>query len=817
MSDNSPITLSIPRVGMKMLHPSLLKPENYSLLLNGNLQSVGDSFALITNELSNILCSRFKQGYKVINVQPVLSLNLTFFFLVHPDSNKSEIGIIYNAYNKDRADKEVFCKDCPIGLKEDVPLEEQEQTETCTYTTFVSADCLNFNINFPVKSWVKVDDCNIRLYFTEDLNSIRYIDYSDYQKETLVSCPRVYSDELDCDKIKVFKDACYPKISYADIVSGGQNNGGTAYQFSVAYSDVNSNPLTQYFYTTNPIPLGDNPIVAPSDPTYPVAKSIKLHIEGLNTDFNYFNIVVLKTVNGNTTSYLAGTFANSNTTFDYVYSGIDKNLLKDISVDELLKRTPKYTKAKGIAESNGFLFFYDLEEPRTLNLQPVINNLTLKWQTVVLNEGDYKNPIIAANYKSYLRDESYPFAIEFTRTNSPATPRFHIPGRESTPYDLEDVSELTNLTKNPDVFNASLCGTTPSGNLRWEVYNTATEEGTRVCVDANAPNPVLITDTQECIGDQFWMATVASNNATPVASLITLPAPVFYNPSGTVTSVSTNANDNGNLSCDCSEFAVSYPPSAVIISSPLVLDQNADDTSIQINKPEKVVYNNIYVNGAGDYNKANIPKPVRFPSSASPNPCKDSEWEDWYDEQNNRTSDSATGVYQNTTNTCDANLKTYGSFVYKDADRPCTDYWYSFTSTNDDGVLGILFSYVLSVSPTIDFYEADGTTPITTNGVVVNSYSDANGEGFLLENLVLGRTYTIKIHGCTEHGIFTTCKEATFSLCLITPKPIATTITVIPAEIQLITQCQIQYYGQPENNCVAQPYKYGEFSYNESI
>jgi hypothetical protein len=818
---DNPIILSLPKVGMRMVHPSQSQPTFFSLLVNGNIQSISNSFALITNELSNQLCSRFKPGFKVVNVQPVISLNLTFYFLVNPSTGQSEIGIIYGSVNKELPDKESFCKSCPQGIVEDTPLEQQVQEETCQYATYVSASCLAFDINHPVKSWVKVDDCNVRLYFTDDTDTgLRYIDYNDYQKVDILTCPRVTTDELDCDKIKIFKEACYPRISYADIVSGGQNTAGV-YQFSIAYADASSNPLTQYYYTTSPIPLGDNPIVSPADPHYPVAKSIKLHIDGLNTDFSYFNLVVLKTVNGNTTSYLVGTFANSTSSFNYIYSGIDKNLLKDVSVDELLKRTPVYTKGKGIGESNGYLFFYDLEEPRTINLQPVINKLSLTWQTVILDEGDYKNPILAANYKSYLRDEVYPFAIEFTRINSPATPRFHIPGREATPDDLIDVSEVIingSLVTNPDVFDSSACGTSPSGHPKWTVYNTGTSsESGRVCIEetpSGAPL-VTITDTQECLGDILYMVTT-SDTATPT----------FYSdPEGThPLTISIHPEDNDGYSCTCENFAPTYPPSAVIVASDLDLINPNDpnlgyNSSIQIITPQQTIYNNVYEQEP----KPDIPKPIGFPSSTDPRPCG-GDWEEWYDAKTNITADSAAPLYQNTTNVCDSNLRTLGSFIWKDMQTtPPTESWYSFTNTNVDGVVGIFFSYVNNgggggapQNVTIDFYKDDGVTPIsptyihtTTSGKYIffqfNNPSD------------LGKTYLIKVYGeAKQGGTGVSCKDATFTLCLVTPKPKSTTVTITPAVVQLLTVCTITYQGVPENNCVAQPYKYGEFSYWES-
>lgn len=170
-----------PKVGMKFSNPSDLTEGEFSLLVNGQIESINGNFLKVTNSHSNILCNRFS-NYKVIGVNYLPSEQITFYFLVDVTNNKSEIGFIYDQVNKDKRDKEVQCSTCNTPIVEDAPLETQEQVESCTYHTFVNADCLNFNIDFPISSWIKIDDCNIRIYFTDNYNKPRYIDYNDFQK-----------------------------------------------------------------------------------------------------------------------------------------------------------------------------------------------------------------------------------------------------------------------------------------------------------------------------------------------------------------------------------------------------------------------------------------------------------------------------------------------------------------------------------------------------------------------------------------------------------------------------------------------------------
>ena len=131
------------------------------------------------------------------------------------------------------------------------------------------------------------------------------------------------------------------------------------------------------FYVSNPTPLFNNPIT--EDEEYPMSKSIKLRVSNLNKDFKYFNLYVIKTIKGVRTPYLIETFEINSDNFSYIYTGINKNINQNVSIDEILSRRPHYTKAKSISESNGYLLLSSLSENRILNLQPVINKLPLSF------------------------------------------------------------------------------------------------------------------------------------------------------------------------------------------------------------------------------------------------------------------------------------------------------------------------------------------------------------------------------------------------------------------------------------------------------
>lgn len=833
MSDN-PIKITVPSIGMKMTNPSQQKELNYSLLLNGHIQSVSDTFAYVTNELSNILCTRFKPGFKVINVQPVVSLNLTFFFLVNPTTGDSEIGVVYNQFNTDNPDKEFKCKNCPKYSIEDKPLETIEQESSCSYYTWVSAKCLNFNIDYPVRSWVKVDNCNVRLYFGAANSDIRYIDYEDYQKEKILECPRVYSDELDCEKLKIFKDTCYPKIDYVNIISGGQNLAGV-YQFAIAYSDSRSNPITNYFYVTNPIPLGDKPITVETN--YPVSKSIVLSINNLNTDFDYINLVVLKTISANngqtnTQAYLVGTFDIQSSSINYTYSGIDKNILRDVALDELFKKTPKYFNPSGVTESNGYLMFYGLEESRTLNLQPVINSLRLKWQTVRFPEGVYKNPIIAANYKSFLRDEVYSFAIELIRNNSLPTARFHIPAPSKAEINtyLPTGKTVDDVIDNSDVFSNSLCDDTEL-NKRWQVYNTATTLTPPLCNETSVPELITLTDTQYCTGDQLLMLSIGGVNSFYYKPNNYPPSAIPYNLVDTLTPVtlSTNVSENPTgIVCNCSNFIDLYPEGAIITPQSLDLNPNSANSSISIDAEQYSTSVNLYIDPDDPliFSSSEIPNPQNYPNT--PSPCIDDTsptgngYIAFLEQKSNTSAANSLILYPSLNSQCSQYTPTFGSFIsYTPSGYNCSENWYNFQCSSLDGVAGLIISTEapLSSIPTSGYYlyvyESDGTTlvaDLSSTQVVTNT----NGSYILLTGLTPGSTYYVKITGCIEYNSLIPCKQLTFKLCLVTPSPLEVVKVDVPAVINITTQCDISYQGYSSDICEGQPYTRGNFAYWES-
>ena len=847
----SEFNINVPQSGMNFANPSTLKEGQFSLILNGILQSVDGNFLMASNDHSNILLTRFKDGYKVIGTFVVPALSVTFLFLTNPATSDSEIGFIFDTNSPDKPD----ITGANGKILEQDPLETRVQTPISQYYTFVNAKCLNFDIDHPVSSWVKIDDCNVRIYFNDFKNPPRYINYKDFQKIDISNCPLIETDQLDCDKIQIFPESCYPKVEVIDVVSGGQNKAGV-YQFAVCYSDVNSNKITDYFYVTNPTPLFDQPITVNTD--YTVYKSFKLEITNLNTDFKYFNLVVLKTVNNVTTPQLVETFEVNSSNFTYVYTGVDKNIQQDLALDEILVKRPLYNKAKLTTESNGYLMLTSLEEPRILNLQPVVKDIPLYWQTVEMNEGDYSNPIIAQNNVGYLGDEVYAFGISFTYRTGKQSNVFAFVNREATPYDLEDVGTISGKP-NPDVIGNSVCDTTNPPSGRWEVYNTADYFiDNVVCVNTQQDlPPIPLTDDVDCISNEILINSISSVNSDGEPVYTTTPKFYFYPQStdptaphyigtSTVTGLPYNfppqtTDDNkgiiaylpGNIldpnlyyqndMCQCiitdPRFApyLAVDPSATVTTVPLNpnIDPNSPDSSVNTISDEQIILTNTY-------DTSSIPplgKPQNYPYS--PSPCKNSEYEDWLSSKDNEIRANATILPVSTTAKCA--IDTWGSFITDDDGASNTDSWYN-VYPKQNGSLGILISTDTTGGGNSNHISVSvfiGNNSVPYNLVAPEFITpDSNGVRILLTDKDPSIPIFIKVTGRYPDppygGFPNTCKRAIFKICAITPIPIDTDYEIIPGTATLTKTCQVSYLGYPSNSCKPFPDQYGIFAYWKS-
>ena len=134
--------ISLPKIGMNLdSAPHDLGEQEYTYAYGSILEDRDGNGVNLQNEPSNLLCSVFKSGYKVLGFKSDINNNLVYFFLTNPTTSSSEIGVIRNVHNLSVI--EDVESQCGCSFKNILaePLENITQTESCTYTTLIKDDC----------------------------------------------------------------------------------------------------------------------------------------------------------------------------------------------------------------------------------------------------------------------------------------------------------------------------------------------------------------------------------------------------------------------------------------------------------------------------------------------------------------------------------------------------------------------------------------------------------------------------------------------------------------------------------------------------
>ena len=331
--------------------------------------------------------------------------------------------------------------------------------------------CLGLSPEYPVYSEYRIDNCETKVYFVGTNIQPRYFSLEEpYGKD---QCGESITNLCNsCERLKLFPDYCQGDIYPTAVDSGGRLKGGV-YSFSIAYADENGKEITDYIDFCNPIPIFERAITEQTE--YETSKSIRVEIKHKTTVFDYFNLVVAENINEVTTYHLVGTYRVnlSSQTDSLVYSGDYSSTFSSIVP---LIRSPHYETAGIIEKQVDILMLADLVETPKYNFQLIANEIKLRWETVKMpvdSNFDYSNPEIAYFFRTYQRDEVYPFGIKFKLKNGKYTDVFHIPGRLDIPTDNTIITAGTN----PDAFVTTNDCKVVEDFPRWKVYNTGSKVG----------------------------------------------------------------------------------------------------------------------------------------------------------------------------------------------------------------------------------------------------------------------------------------------------------------------------------------------------
>ena len=485
------------KMGMdKDSHPSQLKEIQYTHALNANTENESGNGLNLTNEKSNILSSKFKEGFKVHGFENDIDSNSTFFFLINPTTGVGEFGIIENNQDtNDLVDQMVQCTDCDNMNILSTPLEEITQEPLQTYDTKISDACksspelgFNFNINYPIKKIViKNEKSGKIIYFSDGYNPPRNINFTNLQDYFIQEVPCDTDLPISCidfDELRIFKLYKFPTITPASIELGGRLRMGV-YEFLLAYCDASGNEISPYYSITQPVSIFDknNRIQEQQDTADRTNFSIRLDVSNLDKRYSHYKVAVIQTadIEGATRYFIEGIHTINDTTVVYT---TEQNKVPT-SIDKLLEDRIHVEKVEGMTASNNILFQYGITRKKELNLQPVVNFMGqfLKWQTSIAPENLYDNGVNSSKFLGYNRDEVVPFSVRFLLDGGYETSLFPFAGRVATVDDLAEVVDIVDgefQAKPGDTFkdvdsilkNIIDCNST-SRTKKWQYYNTA--------------------------------------------------------------------------------------------------------------------------------------------------------------------------------------------------------------------------------------------------------------------------------------------------------------------------------------------------------
>jgi hypothetical protein len=417
-----------------------IKKGTLTYALNANIENFDSNSVNYQNEEGNVPCVDedgvlFPDNTIVIGTHFINEQSKHIFFLVNTETGGSEIGQIAN--------------------------------NNCIYETIIANDCLNFDINHPVQKAVhRLTNCTTELYWTDGKNPRRYLDIDNPPTTDI------------CNSLNIQPNFPVPELTIVDVVTGGELIAGT-YQFAIQYCDAVGFGYTSYYSVTNPVSIG-NVQVETLEFNYPVNRSIVVNITNLDEagHFEYYNLAVIKTINGIASVELVGTYNIDAATNQVTYSGQNQTQIR-LAIEDIFEKFPYYDIAQDVTAVQDILVWDQLTSNERVSYQSIAANIDLKWQTYRIPAGEtYANELNSANLRGYLRDEVYAFEIVFLLKNGKQTDGFHIPGRTSTSNDT------TPIYKNA---NADYIGT---GDVspRWKIYNTASVTGNASYVNDNINN-----------------------------------------------------------------------------------------------------------------------------------------------------------------------------------------------------------------------------------------------------------------------------------------------------------------------------------------
>ncbi len=360
------------------------------------------------------------------------------------------------------------------------------QEGTCSYLTLVNDSCLGFTLENLIKGVARsTSACTYKAYWDDGLNPSRNMEFNIPDDMIAAAAtptdpnlnPNYYTNPdsaipwiqtcvdlngglaggcilctntpaLDCNKIRLallIKPIC---IRVERGYAGGNLLNGS-YMVAMAYA-VKGQKISD-LYVSNIQPLFDQ---------NNSASSLDVFIDDIDLTYDEVIVYTISTINQQTVVRQAGLYSTRQTrlSFDTIF-----DTWPAFPIEQVPIMSPIVNKSDAMYNVGDYLLRVGPTSKEDFNYQPFANQIVCKWQSVEYPSDYYEK---GGNEVGYMRDEVYPFFIQWIYDTGDESASYHIPGRPGTILDKSSVAPLSGNSIYAD------------DDKYWKVNNTATQTGT---------------------------------------------------------------------------------------------------------------------------------------------------------------------------------------------------------------------------------------------------------------------------------------------------------------------------------------------------
>ena len=398
----------------------MLQEGQYPHAVNATNNTEFGDMSKLTDEFANIKCCDFPYTYNgkvgLINER---------FLIFSTNNTDSEIGLF--------------------------------DEKNCTYTTIITdrgkKNKLGLKTTNPIKGVSKENiDCSESAYWNDGINPARTLNLSSipfvktYKPDPQGGCDiEVTTSEIDIEKLRLTPLLTIPEIAITKGDSGGSLPNGS-YRIFFAYAE-------QLFRITDYLKVSD-PIFLYSQTTPNGA--IKVEITNVDSDFRNYELVLVSTINQQTTARLIGRYPIEQKTV-YIDSISERD--ETIDLQSLANQSVYYEGGDAMFVARDYLIQTGPRTRPSFNYQPQANKIRAKWVAYAVPENYYRN---SGTKIGYTKGELIQPFIRFVYNTGHRTASFPLVNREATNSEKQKV------------FNADSKAYSSEDVETWEIYDTST-------------------------------------------------------------------------------------------------------------------------------------------------------------------------------------------------------------------------------------------------------------------------------------------------------------------------------------------------------